>query len=142
MKFQVGDKVVPVAKTVKGYEGLESSIWSGKGEDQGFLYIVGYDGDYKCYICNNVFSENDGDFFNECDLVPYVQEFYCTCEEGFDGDFEEEDYEEYIEDLKEEINELNSFIKYQNQVIEELNKSNIDKDKEITMLKTILKRYL
>ena len=70
-KFKVGDKVVPI----------EKSVWGGLGESEVFstaiklglpyLFVTGYDAEEGAYVCDYEQSDS-GDFFTESDLVPYV----------------------------------------------------------------------
>lgn len=71
--MKIGDKVVPIKKTVGSWGDLDgSSIWKrAQARGQSFLYITGYDASLQCWaLC---VGENDhlGDFFNESDLIPY-----------------------------------------------------------------------
>ena len=74
-KFNVGDKVVPLSKSVWGCL-EESGIWrKAREKEQGFLYITGYENELDCFVCNvenNGYSS--GDFFKAFDLVPYTEE--------------------------------------------------------------------
>lgn len=80
MKYNIGDKVVPVDKTVDGWEKLENSASWGVAQDigQDFLYVVnlniknpinGKIVPYSCGCCKKGY----GDLFNESDLIPYVE---------------------------------------------------------------------
>ncbi|TKI53134.1 hypothetical protein FC756_25655, partial [Lysinibacillus mangiferihumi] len=74
-KFNVGDKVVPISKTVGGYGRLEESCaWNRvKSNKKPFLYVTGFEENDKFYICG--VEEGRGiDFFNESDLIPYKKE--------------------------------------------------------------------
>lgn len=74
--FKLGDRVVPISKTVPGWEGLENSRnwrWA-REKGQPFLYISDWNDEEDCYV---VCSENvgdDGDFFMPEDLIPYVDQ--------------------------------------------------------------------
>ena len=63
-KFKVGDKVVPISKSVG--DTLEGSLaWKeAKNGGKGFLVFEEIDSDIPCLVC-------DGDFFLEEDLVLY-----------------------------------------------------------------------
>jgi len=62
-KFKVGDKVVPISKSVG--DTLEGSFaWKEAKAGRGFLVFEGIDIDIPCLVC-------DGDFFLEEDLVLY-----------------------------------------------------------------------
>ena len=65
-KFKVGDKVVPIDKTVEGYGGLElSAVWR-KNKERGYIVVESQpDEEYNYYTC-------EGDYFNESDLTPYI----------------------------------------------------------------------
>jgi hypothetical protein len=78
-KFKVGDKVVPIAKTV-GRISLDMSYnWNeARATGQNFLYVnelphthdIG-DPEYDAYICGRKDGDS-GDYFMESDLIPYV----------------------------------------------------------------------
>jgi hypothetical protein len=80
-KFKVGDKVVPISKTYKEYQGLRnSSNWNKAKDGQGFLYVLdpikafaeyllGQKG--NPYILSTRKDSHSGDFFMESDLIPY-----------------------------------------------------------------------
>jgi predicted nucleic acid-binding Zn-ribbon protein len=70
-KFQVGQKVVPVSKSVWGQLN-ESTVWK-EAQGQGFMFINGFDHEENAYVCGSENSELDGDFFLESDLIPYVE---------------------------------------------------------------------
>jgi hypothetical protein len=72
---KIGMKVVPFQKTVKGWEGLETScVWKKtKEKGQNYLCINEYDENEGCYVLG--FEETDGDFFNVEDFKPYVEKF-------------------------------------------------------------------
>ena len=70
-KFKVGDKVIPVSKSVCG--GLDSSIEWKASKEQGFMYIV--EDDHYKYTCsrdNNV--DQEGDYFLASDLIPHTED--------------------------------------------------------------------
>lgn len=79
-KFKIGDKVVPVSKTCKGWGNLRASnAWySAKCSGQPFLYVIkvgvtdlcGRKHDYS--LDENPNSEI-GDYFNDADLLPYKE---------------------------------------------------------------------
>ena len=70
-KYKVGDKVVPISKSVWGGLG-ESEVFS-TAEKLGlpYLFITGYDAEEGAYACDYERSDG-GDFFAESDLIPYV----------------------------------------------------------------------
>ena len=74
-KFNVGDKVVPISKTVKGFDNLKNSTNWNKAQEvnQPFLYIQYFDGDVNAYVCNLNKAEGGGCYFNESDLIPYIK---------------------------------------------------------------------
>lgn len=69
-KFDIGDKVVPIDKTVGST--LDYSVNWSKAQDknQPFLYVNSFEGT-SGYACG--FSNLSGDFFNEDDLVLYEE---------------------------------------------------------------------
>lgn len=74
-KFQFGDKVVPIDKTVNNVllGGLDNSnTWkNAKAKGQNFLFVknINRDGTYTC--THQLGELSGGDFFNESDLKPY-----------------------------------------------------------------------
>ena len=73
-KFNIGDKVVPLSKSLWGTL-EESSVWSrAKEKNQDFIYVTGYEADEDYLICNeNMLTHPTGDFFKEHDLIPYTE---------------------------------------------------------------------
>lgn len=73
MKFQVGDKVVPINKTVIGYGSLnKSNNWrKAKEKGQGFLFVSKFDEEVNAYVCSHENGAKYGDYFNETDLKNY-----------------------------------------------------------------------
>lgn len=69
-KFKVGDKVVPVSKSVWGKSSL--SMNEAKKLKQPFLYVTGFQEEYNAVICDSRQSKT-GDFFLESDLIHYVE---------------------------------------------------------------------
>ncbi len=74
-KYSVGDKVVPVSKSIG--IGLDGSCWK-NGKKQGFLYVseirTPRAGDAQPrYGCWDTKTEIFGDGFFESDLIPYVE---------------------------------------------------------------------
>jgi len=69
----VGNKYVPHRKSVKGYEGLESStVWERRrGKKQGFLYYTGCENGVYSFDSEFIENEMTGDFFNPSDVNPY-----------------------------------------------------------------------
>jgi hypothetical protein len=72
-KFKVGDKVVVVDKTIGD---SFSWNWDKARDSQGFLYVN--ESNFKCtingmvpYVCGE--RQIGGDYFNESDLIPYVE---------------------------------------------------------------------
>lgn len=88
MKYQIGDKVVPISKTAKGWES-EDFQQSMKAKAQGYLYVVGVNVedcrdnimDYSC----DCISTSGGNFYNEEDLVPYEEPFVLPEKWAFEG---------------------------------------------------------
>lgn len=73
-KFKVGDKVVPISKSVGGCLDEVASWDRAQADNQEFLYVCEINSDYECdYVCNNTLNAH-GDFFMEKDLIPYVEE--------------------------------------------------------------------
>ena len=71
MKYKIGDKVVPIGKSVT--TGLElSNAWK-KGKAQGFMYVTRVDTDK--YVCWHTLPSYEGDHFAESDLIPYEEPF-------------------------------------------------------------------
>lgn len=68
----LGAKYTPLKKT--NFSSLDDSIvWEeAKEMDQNYLYYCGYDG--EDHMFNYRFIAGNGDFFNEDDVVPYVEE--------------------------------------------------------------------
>ena len=76
-KFKVGDKVVPVDKTVWGDLSQSGSWKKAQAKNQPFLFVnvVGYvrqGGEIVPYLCSDIIKQS-GDYFNESDLIPYVE---------------------------------------------------------------------
>lgn len=76
-KFKIGDRVVPVSKSV--YGSLENScVWTQAQEkDQPFIYVTGYEGasnNKDVIMCDVDYNSGTGDFFLENDLVKYEEE--------------------------------------------------------------------
>lgn len=73
-KFKIGDKVVPIDKTALG--SLEySTVWNrAKISNQPFIYVTALESEEGDYICDDKKGTDDGDFFNESDLIPYADE--------------------------------------------------------------------
>lgn len=72
-KFKVGDKVVPVKKSV-GIKLSKSINWIiAQRKEQNFLYVICYE-DSKV-VCSHFPDEpdGDGDYFLESDLIHYVE---------------------------------------------------------------------
>lgn len=77
-KFNVGDKVIPISKTVdwntlnRVTDHLDKSgVWNrASGNEQTFLYVSSIDKFRNIYICSNE-QNGDGDYFHESDLIPY-----------------------------------------------------------------------
>jgi hypothetical protein len=71
--FKVGDKVVPISKSVLG--SLDSSIaWrvaNKKGQKYLFVIRIANDGDIICWYED---SAAGGDYFRPSDLIPYVED--------------------------------------------------------------------
>lgn len=118
-KFKKGDKVVPVSKS-EGVELEFSRSWiEAKEKKQGFLYI----NDYKkgIYIADSVESE-DGDYFKEVDLIPYVEDISSK----------REALEEKIAEVNQELERLNGEYFYLVGLeIKELQKKQIEISKKI-----------
>lgn len=78
LRFEIGDKVVPVSKSI-GRELEDSFCWrNAQNNDQPFLYVVrkdflSSDGDQIDYSCNHKATTNFGDRFMESDLIPYEE---------------------------------------------------------------------
>jgi len=77
-KFQIGDKVVPVSKSVNGPLSA-SGQWeiANKEKNQPFLYVtiqnysdLGYKG---IIVCHENKDSCSGDYFLESDLIPYIE---------------------------------------------------------------------
>jgi hypothetical protein len=77
MKFHVGQKVVPVSKSVWG-QLEESNVWK-EAQGQGFMFINGFEHEENAYICGSDHEEDCGDFFLESDLAPYIEAEPCDC---------------------------------------------------------------
>lgn len=102
-KFNIGDKVVPVSKTVWGTL-EESNVWKrAKEKNQNFIYInsLNGDGEHGVLTCNEEITEYDsGDFFRESDLVLYTEETGVT-----------DNVKQLVENLKKLVEEANLAIK-------------------------------
>lgn len=76
-EIKIGMKVAPISKSIGfGGAGLDRSFtWrQAKKENQPFLFVTGFEKDqYQVILCNNIFHENDGDFFLPEDLIPYEE---------------------------------------------------------------------
>lgn len=77
-KYQVGDKVVPIIKSIWG--GLhESNAWRrAKDKQQGYLFVREINPMTSSgpadYLCDDTIpTKHGGDFFLESDLIPYVE---------------------------------------------------------------------
>lgn len=70
-KFKVGDKVVPVSKSVNG--NLRSSLHWKKAKTTGYLYVTGFAQHNNSIICACYLSDGGGDYFLESDLIHYIQ---------------------------------------------------------------------
>src|SRR5690554_6041677 len=72
-KFKVGDKVVPISKSVMPNDTLDDSVVWSRARDKGqkFLYVTGYNeyGDVVCY--DEKTKYRNGDYFKESDLILY-----------------------------------------------------------------------
>jgi len=78
-RFAVGDKVVPISKTVPGWED-EAPNWNNRGgKEQGFLYVRHINSELTrehkatVYICGAPKADSGGDYYLESDLIPYVE---------------------------------------------------------------------
>ena len=73
-KFKVGDKVVPVSKSV-GVPLSHSACWKrAQKRNQAFLYVVPVvSHDPVVYVCSEDKGDYSGDYFLESDLIPYVE---------------------------------------------------------------------
>lgn len=78
MKYKVGDKVVPISKSV--WRSLkDSAVWN-KAKSQGYMYVTeigvnSVEGTIN-YVCNDLNSKEEaGDYFIESDLIPYESPF-------------------------------------------------------------------
>jgi hypothetical protein len=71
-KYQLGDKVVPVSKSV-GCSLEGSQPWErAKKLCQFYLHVVGYDSNDDTYLCSDTFNGHSGkNYFSEDDLIPY-----------------------------------------------------------------------
>lgn len=79
-RFSVGDKVVPVSKTVPGFErDIELDIYWRKSKERGYLFVVGIEESLTksagktVYMCNYPKDAIIGNYFLESDLRPYVE---------------------------------------------------------------------
>jgi len=79
-KFQPGAKVVPVSKTVPGFErDIELDIYWRKSKERGYLFVVGIEESLTksagktVYMCNYPKDATTGNYFLESDLRPYVE---------------------------------------------------------------------
>lgn len=76
---KIGMKVVPFQKTVKGYDGLSTSVawYRAKEKHQPFLYVAKKDGDGIFILYDDVNYVDLGcDYFNACDFQPYIEKTY------------------------------------------------------------------
>ena len=73
-KYELFTKVVPTKKTAGYNNMLEKSFHYEKAikKNQPYLYITGYDIDFKAYMLNDIQS-NHGDYFNEYDFHLYEE---------------------------------------------------------------------
>lgn len=67
-KYKIGDKVVPINKTA--YCDLNDSVVWRRSEERGFMYVVRIEREH--YVCAEE-EEVSGDYFNESDLIPFVE---------------------------------------------------------------------
>lgn len=82
-RFSVGDKVVPVSKTVPGFaRDIATDIYWRRSQERGYFFVVGINehetkenGDRTVYFycCNADETESCGSFYFESDLRPYVE---------------------------------------------------------------------
>ena len=78
-KFKEGDKVVPISKTVPGWEGSAPNWDIRDGKEQGFLYVRRIDSKLTrkhrstVYVCGALKTSLIGDFYFESDLIPYIE---------------------------------------------------------------------
>lgn len=71
-KFKIGDKVIPLTKTVWGSLD-ESNCWRRANENnQGFLYVNRFESNGDILCSDN--KDGGGDFFKISDLIPYTEE--------------------------------------------------------------------
>lgn len=75
MKYNIGQKVVPVSKTVDGWSSLnESSAWIyAKQKGQPYLYVVDYDVAVGAYVLSDSIEDDSGEYFNESDIKPFIE---------------------------------------------------------------------
>lgn len=74
--LNIGDKVVPINKTV-GCSLAESAVWkAAQKKEQGFLYVIGFKDDGRIILdeTRNTPVGCGGDFFQPFDVIPYVVE--------------------------------------------------------------------
>lgn len=71
-KFKVGDKVIPISKTIMG-DLDDSVVWrKAQAQGQGFIYVAKVAVEASRYVCSEKEDET-GDYFSESDLIPYVE---------------------------------------------------------------------
>jgi hypothetical protein len=72
--IKIGMKVVPFKKTVTGWENTldNSPTWINRKIGQNYLYVVGWDKEYNCWLLSNNI-QGSGDFFNASDLKLYKE---------------------------------------------------------------------
>ena len=79
MKYNIGDRVVPVRKTIWGKKLSQSVLWNqAKKIKQKFLYVTGinvedFSGMVIPYRAHSFKDSESGDYFKESDLKPYVE---------------------------------------------------------------------
>ena len=78
-KFKVGQKVIPVSKTVPGWINRAPNWNICGGKEQGFLYVRYISSDLTeehqriTYVCGAPKTGEGGDYYFESDLRPYVE---------------------------------------------------------------------
>lgn len=71
MKFKIGDKVVPIKKSMVG-DLIDSVVWNqAREKNQPFLYITTLNNGW--YTCSLENVSGDGDYFKENDLMPFIE---------------------------------------------------------------------
>lgn len=71
MKYKIGDRVVPINKTITTSLDI-SNAWN-KSKERGYMYVTRVEDDK--YICWYTYPNTGGDHFRESDLIPYVESF-------------------------------------------------------------------